>query len=148
MIIDDKLMKYVLFKKRTEKEVRQKCDRLEYTKEYTDEIIDYLIENRYIDDVLYVEKHIKNIMMLKISSVYEIRMDLLKRGIPQEYIDSYMNTHIEELNDFENESARKLAIKKYKSMDVEKIRRHMISKGYAYSNIADAIDNLEDLNDN
>ena len=25
MIIDDKLMKYVIFKRRTEKEVRQKC---------------------------------------------------------------------------------------------------------------------------
>ncbi len=148
MIIDDKLMKYVLFKKRTEKEVRQKCARLEYTDEYIDKVIEYLLENKYIDDVLYVEKHIKNIMALKISSVYEMRIDLLKRGVPQEYIDSYMNNHMEELNDFENESARKLAVKKSKNMDIEKIKRHMISKGYSYANIADAIDNLEDLNDN
>ena len=148
MIIDDKLMKYVVFKKRTEKEVRQKCERLEYTEEYIDEIIEYLSENKYIDDVIYVEKHIKNIMALKKSSVYEMRIDLLKRGVPQEYIDAYMNTHIEELNDFENESARKLVIKKSKNMEIEKIKRHLMSKGYSYANIADAIDNLEVLNDN
>lgn len=148
MILDDKLMKYVVFKKRTEKEVRQKCERLEYTEEYIEEIIDYLLENKYIDDVVYVEKHIKNIMALKNSSVYEMRVDLLKRGVPQEYIDAYMNTHMEELNDFENESARKLAIKKSKSMEIEKIKRHLMSKGYSYANIADAIDNLELLNDN
>ena len=148
MIIDDKLMKYVVFKKRTEKEVRQKCERLEYTEEYIDEIIEYLSENKYIDDIIYVEKHIKNIMALKNSSVYEMRIDLLKRGVPQEYIDAYMNTHIEELNDFENESARKLVIKKSKNMEIEKIKRHLMSKGYSYANIADAIDNLEVLNDN
>ena len=148
MIIDDKLMKYVVFKKRTEKEVRQKCERLKYTEEYIDEIIEYLSENKYIDDVIYVEKHIKNIMALKKSSVYEMRIDLLKRGVPQEYIDAYMNTHIEELNDFENESARKLVIKKSKNMEIEKIKRHLMSKGYSYANIADAIDNLEVLNDN
>ncbi len=148
MIIDDKLMKYVVFKRRTEKEVRQKCERLEYTEEYIDEVIEYLSENKYIDDVIYVEKHIKNIMALKNSSVYEMRVDLLKRGVPQEYIDAYMNTHMEELNDFENESARKLAIKKSKSMEIEKIKRHLMGKGYSYANIADAIDNLELLNDN
>ena len=148
MIIDDKLMKYVVFKKRTEKEVRQKCERLEYTEEYIDEVIEYLLENKYIDDVIYVEKHIKNIMALKNSSVYEMRIDLLKRGVPQEYIDAYMNTHMEELNDFENESARKLAIKKLKSMEIEKVKRHLMSKGYSYANISDAIDNLELLNDN
>lgn len=148
MIIDDKLMKYVVFKKRTEKEVRQKCERLEYTKEYTDEVIEYLLENKYLDDKLYVEKHIKNIMLLKVASIYEMRVDLLKRGIPQEYIDAYMNNHLKELNDFENESARKLAIKKSKTMELEKIKRHLISKGYTYTNIADAIDNIEKLNDN
>ena len=85
---------------------------------------------------------------MKKSSVYEIRVDLLKRGVPQEYIDAYMNTHMEELNDFENESARKIAIKKSKNMEVEKIKRYLMSKGYSYDNIADAIDNLEVLNDN
>ena len=39
MIVDSKLMRYVLFKKRTAKEVRQKCKMLGYSEDYTDEII-------------------------------------------------------------------------------------------------------------
>ena len=34
MIIDSKLMKYVIFKKRTEHEVREKCKTLNYTSDY------------------------------------------------------------------------------------------------------------------
>ena len=50
MIVDSKLMRYVLFKKRTEKEVRQKCKMLDYSEDYTDEIIEYLKEAEYIND--------------------------------------------------------------------------------------------------
>ncbi len=148
MIIDDKLMKFVIFKKRTEKEVRQKCTKLEYTEEYIEEIIKYLTENKYIDDEIYVEKYIHDVIALKKSSVFEIRMDLIRRGVPEEYIDAYINAHMKELNDFENESARKLAIKKSKNQDFEKLKRYLISKGYTYSNIFDAIDNLNHMDDN
>ena len=59
MIIDDKLMKYVVFKKRTEMEIRQKCKRLEYTDEYIEDVIlngnDPLKEKR-LD---FIEKSIK-----------------------------------------------------------------------------------------
>ena len=81
MIIDDKLRRYVVFKKRTEMEISQKCKRLEYNEEYIEEIIQYLSENEYIDDVKYVEKYINNILKLKKSSIFEIKMDLLRRGI-------------------------------------------------------------------
>lgn len=146
MIIDSKLMKYVLFKKRTEYEVRDKCKKLDYTQEYTDEIIDYLKEAEYINDEVYIIKYISNLLKLKKASVAEVKLDFMKRGIDFDKINSDL---VDSLYDHEKESAVYLANKKYKSGDsIEKIKRYLNGKGYAYVNISNAIDNLENLDDN
>ena len=63
MILDDKLVSYVLYKKRTISEVREKCRKLGFTEEYVDEIIEYLVENGYLDDEKYVMKYILEIIL-------------------------------------------------------------------------------------
>ena len=141
MFIDDKLMRYVVFKKRTEMEIRQKCKRLEYNEEYIEEIIQYLSENEYIDDVKYVEKYINNILKLKKSSIFEMKMDLLRRGIKENYIDDYVESHQEELEKFEKDSAKQIVRKKMQNTEIEKIKRYLKGKGYSYSSISEAIDN-------
>ncbi len=148
MIIDDKLMKYVIFKKRTEKEVRQKCQKLQYTEEYTDDVIEYLIENNYINDKVYVEKYIQNVIRLKNSSIFEMKMDLLRRGVSEDYVDNYISENFEELMEFENQSAIKLANKKYFNTEIEKVKKYLISKGYKYDSVSLAIDNLNEMTDN
>lgn len=146
MIIDSKLMKYVIFKKRTEHEVREKCKTLNYTSDYIDEVVDYLKEAEYINDELYITKYINNILKLKKSSVAEVKLDFMKRGIDFDRVDSDL---LETLYEHEKESAVYLAIKKHKSGDtIEKIKRYLNSKGYVYSNISNAIDNLKILDDN
>lgn len=146
MIIDTKLMKYVIFKKRTEYEVREKCKGYDYSSDYIDEIIDYLKEAEYINDTVYVQKYINDVLKLKKASVAEVKVDLMKRGIKEEYIDSEM---MESLYEHERSSAEYLAQKKYRAGDeVEKIKRYLNAKGYSYNNISNAIDKLEDLDDN
>ena len=146
MIIDNKLMKYVLFKKRTEKEVRTKCKQFDYTNDYVDEIIDYLKEADYIDDELYIKKYIQNVMRLKKCSVFEIKMDLLRRGIEDEIIEKYVD---ETLYEYEEQCAIELAQKKYRADgEIEKVKRYLMNKGYSHSNVSKAIDNLEKLEDN
>lgn len=148
MIIDSKLMKYVIFKKRTENEVRKKCEILNYNEDYTDEVINYLKEANYINDELYVSKYIKNVMNLKKSSITEIKIDLLKRGVKEEIIENEILKNYEELNSFELNSAINLAVKKYKTYEIEKIRKYLFNKGYTFNNISKAIDNLKSMNDN
>lgn len=148
MIIDDKLMKYVVFKKRTEAEIRRKCNQLSYTEEYTESIIEYLTENEYINDIKYVEKYINNVLKLKKSSVLEIKMDLMRRGIDEKYIESYIDNNIEELEEFEEQSAIQLLNKKAQSMELEKVKRYLKGKGYTYKSISNAIDNYKNLEDN
>ena len=87
MILDDKLVSYVLYKKRTISEVREKCRKLGFTEEYIDEIIEYLVENGYLDDEKYVMKYILEIIKLKKKSRQEIKMDLIRRGIDEQLIE-------------------------------------------------------------
>lgn len=146
MILDDKLMKYVLFKKRTVKEVREKCKLLGFSPEYIDEIIAYLEENGYLDDEKYVMKYILNIIKLKKKSVQEIRFDLLRRGIEEQIIEKYIT---EELRVFELKSAIELAKKKYKDCnDVLKVRKYLATKGYSREVINKAIDSLGEISNN
>lgn len=146
MIVDSKLMKYVIFKKRTEYEVREKCKTLNYTSDYIDEVIDYLKEAEYINDGIYITKYISNILKLKKSSVAEVKLDFMKRGIDFDRVNSDL---LDSLYEHEKESANYLANKKYKSGDsIDKIKRYLNGKGYVYSNISNAIDNLENLDDN
>ena len=146
MILDDKLMKYVLFKKRTVKEVREKCKLLGFSPEYIDEIIEYLEENGYLDDEKYVMKYILNIIKLKKKSVQEIRFDLLRRGIEEQIIEKYIT---EELRIFELKSAIELAKKKYKDCnDVLKVRKYLAGKGYSKEVIKKAIDSLGEISNN
>lgn len=147
MIVDDKLMMYVLYKKRTENEVRRKCSLLKFDRDYTDEVIEYLKEADYINDKRYVTKYINDIKKLKHMSANQIRNDLIKRGI-----DSYLAEDIassEEINDFEFESALYFLNKKLRAgEELEKVKKYLLNKGYSYSNVTKAIDNLEDINDN
>lgn len=145
MILEDKFMKYVVFKKRTENEVRRKCKTLKYDEENINEIIEYLKENDYINDEKYVEKYIQNVMRLKNCSINEIKIDLLKRGIDDDLIDKNIT---EELEEFEEKSAQILAEKKIKTMEIEKVKRYLLNKGFSYTNVSKAIDNLKDLDDN
>lgn len=147
MILDDKLMKYVLFQKRTVQEVRNKCKILKYTEEYTDEVIEYLIENDYLDDELYVMKYILNTIKLKKKSSKEIKYDLLKRGIQEDIVDKYMDTP--ELNDFELKSAVELARKKMKECDdIIKVKKYLLNKGYQIQFVNKAIDILKEIGNN
>lgn len=145
MIIEDKLMKYVIFKKRTENEVRSKCKILKYDEDRIDEIIEYLKENEYINDENYVSRYMQNVLKLKECSIKEIKIDLIRRGIDEELIEKYIT---EEIKEFEENSAKSLAKKKIKSMEIEKIKRYLLNKGFTYGNISKAIDNLENLEDN
>ncbi|MBQ9314187.1 MAG: regulatory protein RecX [Clostridia bacterium] len=147
MILDDKLMKYVLFQKRTVQEVKNKCKLLGYTEDYIEEIIAYLIENGYLDDELYVMKFILNTIKLKKKSAKEIRFDLIRRGVNESVIDKYMDTS--EINDYELRCAIELAQKKYKECnDILKVKKYLLNKGYRTMFVNKAIDTLKEISNN
>ena len=70
-----KVLKYILFKKRTEQEVRNKFINLQG--EILNEVIEELKDLNYINDKEYVNKAVKEFINLKNMSIKEIEYKLI-----------------------------------------------------------------------
>ena len=64
-----KVLKYILYKKRTEQEVRKKFAR-EIDENMIEDIIEYLKETKYINDDEFIERTINNFILLKNLSIF------------------------------------------------------------------------------
>ena len=124
-----KVMKYIIFKKRTENEVRQKFNNV-IEENMLDDIIQYLKEAKYINDYEFIEKQINEYKLLKTLSIKEIRYKLLSKGLDKDLIDEYIDSHYEELKEYENNCMEKIKAKKSSSMDEEKLKQYLYRKGY------------------
>ena len=136
-----KVLKYVLYKKRSENEIRKKFER-EIEENLLEDIIAYLKEAKYIDDKEYIRKTINNFMALKNLSIREIEYKLYSKGIKKEDIEDYIYENKEELNQYEIKSAKNIANKKITSLELEEIKQYLMKKGYKRENIAIALEDI------
>lgn len=74
-----KVLKYILFKKRTEQEVRQKFR--EDSGEMLDDVIEELKELNYINDENYIQRAVNEFKNLKNMSIKEIQYKLMTKGL-------------------------------------------------------------------
>ena len=124
-----RVMKYIIFKKRTENEVRQKFQN-SIEENMLDDIIEYLKEAKYIDDNEYIEKQINEYMLLKTLSIKEIKYKLLSKGLDKNLIEDYISNHYEELQEYEERCLEKIKSKKSGTMDELKLKQYLLKKGY------------------
>lgn len=124
-----KVFKYIMFKKRTESEIRNKF-KAQIEASMLEEIIEYLKEAGYINDYNFIEKQIKEYMNLKNMSIQEIKYKLMTKGIDKKLIDKYIEEHEEELEEYEKRSAENIKIKKSNQMDEKEIEQYLYKKGY------------------
>ena len=134
-----RVFKYILYKKRTEHEVRKKFSST--MDENMLDIIEYLKEAKYIDDHEFIEKTINNFMALKNLSIKEIQYKLIAKGLSKNEIEDYLYENKEELEQYEIKSAENILYKKSISMDQEEIKQYLLKKGYKLENINKAIEN-------
>ena len=135
-----RIMKYIVYKRRTEKEVRDKFKN-SMEEEILNEIIEYLKDAKYIDDNDYLRRMVQNIMILKTQSIKEIQYKLLSKGIKKDEIERYIYINEEELEEYELNCAKKIILKK-SDKDENEIRAYLIRKGYKLENIRKAIDEI------
>lgn len=138
-----KVLKYVLYKKRSKKEVQNKFYNA-IENEMLHDIIEELEENGYIDDNNYIERAINEFMALNNLSLKEVRYKLMSKGIPNNLIEDYINSHDEKMENYETKSAKTIIMKKQNQMDEEAIIQYLLKKGYKTSNIRQAIELLDD----
>ena len=136
-----KVLKYVLYKKRSENEIRRKFEN-EIEENLLEDIIEYLKEAKYIDDREYIRKTVNNFIALKNLSIREIKYKLYSKGLKKEDIEEYIYQNKEELNQYEIKSARNIANKKVSSLELEEIKQYLMKKGYKRENIDIAMEDI------
>ncbi len=134
-----KVLKYVLYKKRSENEIRRKFER-EIGSDLLEDIIEYLKEARYIDDKEYIRKTINNFIALKNLSIREIEYKLQNKGIKKDDIEDYIYKNKEDLMEYEIKSAKNIIAKKNASLEIDEIKQYLLKKGYKKENIEIALD--------
>ncbi len=134
-----KVLKYVLYKKRTEQEVRKKFSK-ELEENVLDDIIEELKENLYINDYNYIERAVNEFVNLKNLSIKEIKYKLYSKGIKNSLIDEYIYNNIDFLEEYEQKSAYKITYKKRNIMEDDEIKVYLLKKGYTDECIKKALE--------
>ena len=127
-----KVLKYVLYKKRTEKEIRQKF--INDNGQMLDDVIDHLKEIGYINDLEYINRAVAEFKNLKNMSIKEIEYKLLTKGIDKNLIDDYIYNNREDMLEYEINSAKKIFVKKQGTVEKEEIKNYLRKKGYMRRN--------------
>jgi len=133
-----KVLKYALYKKRTEQEIRQKFSK-ELEENMLDDIIEVLKENSYIDDFNYIERTVNEFINLKNLSIKEVKYKLYSKGIKSSLIDEYISKNKDRLNEYEENSAYKIICKKQNNMEEDEIKLYLLKKGYKEESIQQAL---------
>ena len=128
-----------MYKKRTEKEVRQKFSS-SVDENLLDEVIENLKELGYINDLRYVERAVNEFVAINTLSIREIEYKLYSKGVNNAIIEQYIQSNIEELKEYEQQCAQKIYYKKQPTMEKEDIINFLRKKGYT----SETIRNLEE----
>ena len=138
-----KVLKYIIYKKRTENEIKQKFSSV-IDEEILEDIIEELKENGYINDSNYIDRAVQEFMALKNMSIKEIKYKLFAKGLSNDIIDEYIARHIDDLTDYEVQSARNIYIKKQTLAEPEEIKQKKKKKGYMMESIKEALNGVEE----
>ena len=134
-----RVLKYIIYKKRSENEVRTKfASSIE--ENLLEDIIEYLKEAKYIDDKEYIRKTVNNFIVLKNLSIKELKYKLLAKKLDKNDIEDYIYENKEELEEYEIKSASNIIYKKSSSLDMDEIQQYLLKKGYKSENIEKAME--------
>ena len=134
-----RVLKYIIYKKRSENEVRTKfASSIE--ENLLEDIIEYLKEAKYIDDKEFIRKTVNNFIVLKNLSIKELKYKLLAKKLDKNYIEDYIYENKEELEEYEIKSASNIIYKKSSSLDMDEIKQYLLKKGYKSENIEKAME--------
>ena len=139
--LKNKMLKYIVYKKRTEAEIRQKF--IEEDENMVEDAIDYLKDLNYIDDSVYVDRAVKEFMALKNLSIKEMVYKICQKGVSKSIVDDYVCKNKETMLEYEISSAKNIIKKKY-GQEEQDIKNFLYKKGFMSESVSIAFDDLED----
>ena len=137
-----KILKYVLYKKRTEQEIRNKFSDAE--ENLLEDAIQYLKDAGYINDIEYVERSIHEFTALRNLSIKDITYKIMQKGADKNALDEYICQNKESMLEYEISSAKNIIIKKRKSnVEDADIKNYLYKKGFMSETVNIAFDEVE-----
>ena len=82
-----------------------------------------------------IERAVAEFKNLKNMSVKEIIYKLYSKGIKRDVLEDYVSEHIDELEEYEKQSAQNIINKKIHNTEKEDIINYLLRKGYKRDNI-------------
>lgn len=134
-----KVMNYIMYKKRTEYEVKNKFKNTIQDDMLCD-IISYVKQVGYLNDSEYIKRTIDEFIALKNLSAKEIKYKLLTKGTNKEVLEDYFYINKEEIEEYELCSAQKIVDKKIRNMEKDEIRQYLLKKGYKQEIVNEVLD--------
>lgn len=138
-------LKYLGYKMRTEKEIRQKLIEKEYETEIIYRVVDFLKKYSYVDDFKYAESYIKEVQRLKPKGSYAIKQKLREKGVSDLIIEEALaEGGLDEEEDAQRLICKKLGERREVTFkEKKKLHDFLLRRGYSYAIIKKAFDMLE-----
>lgn len=93
----DKIAKYCAYQERCVKDVRDKLKTFDIPQKEKDEILDYLLNNRFVDDERFAKSFVRGKINQSGWGVNKIRFHLIQKGIDKEIIEEALGQTDEEI---------------------------------------------------
>ena len=93
----DKMAKYCAYQERCVKDVRDKLKSFDIPQESKDEILDYLLDNRFVNDERFARSFVRGKVNQSGWGLNKIRFHLMQKGIAKDFIDEALGQTDEEV---------------------------------------------------
>ena len=139
-----KAVKYISTTLKTTQQIRDYLRKKEYSSEVIDYVIDKMNEYKYLDDEAYAKAYISTYS----SKFGKIRLinQLKSKGIKDSVIDSVFNDDIKIENSLEKVAEKYLKNKELNRETFAKLSRFLYSRGYEFEQINAYINSLKEEN--
>ena len=94
--------------------------------ELSENIIQKLLDKKYLDDYKFAEWYVENRFVKKGISKKRLKMELMKKGVAREIVDEVIDDRDDE------EEIRKVIAKKRAKYDDEKLMGYLVRQGFSY----------------
>ena len=102
--------------------------------EFSQTILNRLIEKGYIDDIKFARYYVENRFVKKGISRKRLKMELMKKGIAKDIIDEVLDARNDE------EEALKIIAKKRNKYDDEKLIQYLCRQGFSYETVKNLVE--------
>ena len=93
----DKMAKYCAYQERCVKDVKDKLKTYDIPQESKDEILDYLLDNRFVNDERFARSFVRGKVNQSGWGMNKIRFNLMQKGIDKDMIDEALGQTDEEV---------------------------------------------------